>query len=114
VPRILTFVTMKNTILFLLVLCLNLPVFAAGEEVMFVNGTVTDKQTNETLAGVEVRVKGTSIVAYTDFDGKFFLPSLPAGTYELEFHYITYTSTLVVTDNCDHCTTVEVQLDQPE
>ena len=81
-------------------------------EVMYVSGTVVDKQNHETLAGVEVRVKGTNIVAYTDFDGNFFLPELSRGKYELEFHYITYSSTLVVTDNCDHCSTLSVELEQ--
>ena len=72
-----------------------------GAGVMFVTGNVTDKSSNETLAGVEVRVKGTNIVTYTDFDGNFYLPELPAGTYTLEFHYITYTATTVVADGSD-------------
>lgn len=83
---------------------------SAGNSVMFVNGTVTDKTTNETLAGVEVRVKGTAIVVYTDFDGHFYLPDLPAGAYELEFRYLTYSSTQAVTDNCDHCTSLAVEM----
>jgi hypothetical protein len=105
---------MKKTLAFLLLLICSIPAFAVNpaDDVIFVNGTVVDKQNHETLAGVEVRVKGTSIVAYTDFDGNFFLPELPRGTYELEFHYITYTSTLVVKDNCDHCATVNVELEQ--
>lgn len=107
-------ITMKKFILFLLLFVFAVPCIAAapGEGIMFVSGTVTDKQNKETLAGVEVKVKGTNIVAYTDFDGNFFIPELPRGTYELEFHYITYSSSLVVTDNCNHCPTVNVELDQ--
>lgn len=69
--------------------------------VMFVTGTVVDYSSNETLAGVEVRVKGTDIVTYTDFDGNFYLPAMAAGTYTLEFNYITYSSTAVTTDGSD-------------
>ena len=105
---------MKKTLTFLLLLLFTMPVFAMdpSEGVMFVNGTVVDKQNRETLAGVEVRVKGTTIVSYTDFDGNFFIPELPRGTYELEFHYITYSSTWIVKDDCDHCATVNVELEQ--
>jgi hypothetical protein len=105
---------MKKTLAFLLLFIFSMPAFAVNpsDGVMFVSGTVVDKQNHETLGGVEVRVKGTTIVAYTDFDGNFFIPELPRGTYELEFHYITYSSSLVVTDNCDHCTTVNVELEQ--
>lgn len=88
-------------ILFTLVMSHALIAGNPGSGVMFVTGTVTDNSSNETLAGVEVRVKGTNIVTYTNFDGNFFLPELPAGTYTLEFNYITYSSTTVVADGSD-------------
>lgn len=105
---------MKKSIAILLFLLLNISAFAGnpGGDVMFVSGTVVDQQTNETLAGVEVRVKGTSIVTYTDFNGNFFLSDLPAGTYELSFRYITYESTKTVTGDCTNCPNVSVQLAQ--
>lgn len=105
---------MKKAIPFLLFLLFTGNLFAGNpsNEVMFVSGTVVDKQNHESLGGVAVHVKGTSIVAYTDFDGNFFLPELPRGNYELEFNYITYSSSQVVTDNCDHCATLVVELDQ--
>ena len=83
-----------------------------GSSVMFVTGSVTDKSSNETLAGVEVRVKGTNIVTYTDFDGNFYLPELPAGTYTLEFNYITYAATTVVADGSDLEPELSVALQQ--
>lgn len=104
---------MKKIFFFFLLSIITGPAFAtAPDAVMFIHGTVVDKQNKETLAGVEVRVKGTNIVAYTDFDGNFFIPELSRGTYELEFHYITYSSSLVVPDNCDHCPIVNVELEQ--
>lgn len=82
-----------------------------GAGYIFLNGTVTDGSSNESLPGVEVRVKGTDIVTYTNFDGNFFLPELPAGTYTLEFNYITYSSTSVVATGTttDSGLTVEMQ-----
>ncbi|MDQ3110945.1 MAG: carboxypeptidase-like regulatory domain-containing protein [Bacteroidota bacterium] len=105
---------MKKVITILFIFIFTGALFATGpaDDVMFVSGTVVDKQNHETLAGVEVHVKGTSIVTYTDFDGNFFIPGLPSGSYQLEFHYIAYTSSLLVKDNCDHCTTVSVELEQ--
>lgn len=93
----------KSFILLVLLLAMSQLSFAGnpGTGVMFVTGNVTDKSSNETLAGVEVRVKGTNIVTYTDFDGNFYLPELPAGTYTLEFNYITYSSTTVIADGSD-------------
>jgi hypothetical protein len=35
-----------------------------------IQGQVIDKVSGEALAGVSVRVDGTNLVAYTDFDGK--------------------------------------------
>lgn len=83
-----------------------------GPSAIFVSGTVTDKISSESLAGVEVRVKGTDIVTYTNFDGNFFLPELPAGTYTLEFNYITYSSESVIADGRNEEPTVTVEMQQ--
>jgi hypothetical protein len=105
---------MKKVIAILFLIFSTQAVFAftPSAEVMFVSGTVVDKQNHETLGGVAVHVKGTSITVYTDFDGNFFLPDLPRGNYELEFDYITYSSSQLVTDNCDHCSALTVEMDQ--
>jgi hypothetical protein len=94
-----------------LVLCNTAMATGPGSGYIFVSGTVTDKSSNETLPGVEVRVKGTDIVTYTNFDGNFYLPELPKGTYTLEFSYITYSSATVIADgsNAEPEITVEMQ-----
>jgi hypothetical protein len=109
-------IPMKKALTLFFLFAFNAFIFAAapGSDVMFVKGNVTDKTTHESLAGVEVTVKGTSIVVYTDFDGNFFLPDLPSGSYQLDFHYITYESSVAVTDNCDHCTTLSVELQEKQ
>jgi hypothetical protein len=105
---------MKKAFTFILLLAFQLTIFAGnpGNDVMFVSGNVIDKQTHESLAGVQVRVKGTNIVAYTDFNGNFFLPDLPRGSYELQFNYITYAANQFITDNCDHCSALTVEMQQ--
>ena len=54
-----------------------------------VKGTVYDKETNETMIGVSIRVAGTDITTITDMDGNFVL-SLPEGNYKLTLTYIGY------------------------
>jgi hypothetical protein len=107
---------MKKALLLFFLFAINTFIFAGtpGNEVMFVKGNVTDKNTHESLAGVKVTVEGTSIVVYTDFDGNFSLPDLPSGSYQLGFHYISYESSVAITDNCDHCTTVNVELQEKQ
>lgn len=56
-----------------------------------IRGVVVDDEVGETLIGVNVLVTGTSIGAVTDIDGSYSL-SIPAGTYQLTFSYISYTS----------------------
>jgi CarboxypepD_reg-like domain len=103
---------MKQLILFLSLLLINTSVFAVNprNDVMFISGTVTDQQSNESLAGVKVTVKGSSIVTYTDFNGSFFLPELPVGEYELEFQYISYETSQTVTSKCTNCPEISVHL----
>jgi hypothetical protein len=104
----------KSIALLVLVLTMAQTLIAGnpGTAVMFVTGNVTDKSSNETLAGVEVRVKGTNIVTYTDFDGNFYLPELAAGTYTLEFNYITYSTATIAMDASDLEPELNVALQQ--
>lgn len=78
--------------------------------VMYVSGSVTDHNTNESLPGVEVRVQGTDIVTYTDFNGNYFLPELTAGTYTLEFRYPSYSESKVVAKGEQRDNELNVQL----
>ena len=51
-----------------------------------VTGTITD-QTGESLPGVNVVVKGTTIGTITDLDGKFTI-SIPSDAEVLQFSYV--------------------------
>ncbi len=51
-------------------------------------GRVSDAATGRSLQGAVVRAVGTSAVAYTDANGRFNLPALPAGPRTLEISYV--------------------------
>jgi outer membrane receptor for ferrienterochelin and colicins len=55
-----------------------------------ISGKLTDYETGELLTGAEIKVSGTDVVVYTDFDGEFTIPGMAAGEYTLEITYISY------------------------
>ena len=68
-----------------LILIMNTPTFA-GE----ITGRVIDAETNQVIRDVNVTVTGTKIVTATDKHGKYRLPKLEDGTYQLVFSHIAY------------------------
>ena len=60
-----------------------------------IEGIVKDRQTGETLPGVNVIVKGTSFGSATDADGHYAIHDIRPGTYNLEFRYIGYETVLL-------------------
>ena len=60
-----------------------------------ISGQVIDMNTGEALAGVEVVIKGTTLKAYTDFDGNFEVKNLQSGTYDLVVSMISYRKSLI-------------------
>lgn len=59
-----------------------------------ISGTVTDKADNSLLFGVTVVIKGTSMGAVTNDDGKFQIENIPAGTYNIEVSSLGYETAL--------------------
>ena len=53
-------------------------------------GSVTDRNSKETLIGAVVSVEGTNVKAVTDVDGRFELRGLKNGTYTLYINYMGY------------------------
>ncbi len=53
-------------------------------------GTVTDAQTGEPLAGVNVFLEGTTLGAATDVDGTYFIINVIPGRYLLKVLYVGY------------------------
>jgi iron complex outermembrane receptor protein len=75
----------KQLLLFMLML-LSVSLFAQDRQI---SGTVTDSDGGGPLAGVNVRVKGTTLGASTDGDGKFSI-SVPQNATTLIFSFVGY------------------------
>lgn len=78
-----------------------------------ITGIVLDGATGEALTGVEVRVEGTDLKAYTDFDGKFVFEGIQPGNYKICTSYISYkekeTPALSVKNNELHALNLELE-----
>lgn len=91
---------MKKVIFALLVALVSTSSFAeksgtkteakAEAAVLSVSGNVIDEVSGEALVGVEVKVEGSDIKTYTDFDGHFVIENLKAGQCKLVASYTSY------------------------
>lgn len=84
--------------------------FAQGS----IGGTITDAKTGEAIIGANVVIAGTTTGSATDLDGKFVIPNVTAGTYNLQVSYVTYkTHTVpnVVVEDAKRVT-IDVQLNE--
>ncbi|HZL11014.1 MAG TPA: DUF2012 domain-containing protein [Prolixibacteraceae bacterium] len=69
------------------------------------SGVITDGKTGESLAGVEVSLKGNEkMKTYTDFDGKFLFKNVKKGNYDIVSTYISYEKQLVKNVQVDQTT----------
>lgn len=57
---------------------------------MVLSGSVADDNSGESLVGVEVKIEGTDLKTYTDFDGNFSFKNVKPGEYKLTTRYISY------------------------
>lgn len=73
----------------LVILLLFIPVFTNAQT--FFKGAVKDDKTNETLPGVTISLKNTTVGAVTNFDGNYQLEVSP-GTYTVVASFISYNS----------------------
>jgi outer membrane cobalamin receptor len=55
-----------------------------------ISGTVTDSKSGETVVGANVVIHGTTVGSPTDIDGKFIIPNVKPGTYNLSVTFVTY------------------------
>jgi Domain of unknown function (DUF4139)/N-terminal domain of unknown function (DUF4140) len=68
------------------------------EEAGYVSGTITDKETGETLVGASLVWVGTTIGAVTDVDGKFKI-QIPSNTTGLRISYAGFDGLLIPAGN---------------
>ncbi|HZL11018.1 MAG TPA: carboxypeptidase-like regulatory domain-containing protein [Prolixibacteraceae bacterium] len=62
----------------------------AESAMISLSGNVIDQVSGEALVGVEVKVDGSDLKTYTDFDGHFVLDNMKSGDYKLVANYISY------------------------
>jgi len=58
-----------------------------------VSGSISDINSGESLVGVEVKLEGTDLKTYTDFDGNFTFKNVKPGEYKVVANYISYKTT---------------------
>lgn len=76
---------MKSYIfLFVVFLC------SLGVKAQSLNGTVKDSANGRPISGAAVYIPQLKLVATTDSNGYFHIPSIPKGTYELEVQILGY------------------------
>lgn len=56
-----------------------------------ITGQVVDKINQEALAGALIKIEGTDIEVYTDFDGNFSIEGITPDHYTLKCSLISYT-----------------------
>uniref|UniRef100_UPI003216898B carboxypeptidase-like regulatory domain-containing protein n=1 Tax=uncultured Draconibacterium sp. TaxID=1573823 RepID=UPI003216898B len=61
-----------------------------SEAVVMLSGSIADELSGESLVGVEVKIEGTDLKTYTDFDGNFSFKNVKPGEYKLVANYISY------------------------
>lgn len=92
---------MKKIIFSLLALVITIAVTAKENEaktatttdnaaVQVLTGTISDANSGESLVGVEVKIEGTDLKTYTDFDGNFTFSNVKPGEYKVVANYISY------------------------
>lgn len=86
-------------LIFALSFCLSLFFFSSLKAQDSNNGTVigtiTDAETGETLISCTALLQGTSQGASTDLDGKYEIPNVPPGEYNLVVSYVSYETQIV-------------------
>lgn len=80
----------KKIQLFILLLLFPALLFAQGTG--SIKGKITDEQSDESLVGATIQIKGTTIGTITDYDGEYILSNLESGDYTLLISFVGYNS----------------------
>ena len=82
----------------LFLFCMLLPSFVIDQQITL-KGNVIDDDSNESLSGVTLLIKGTSLGTSTDFDGNFTIISKVGDTLVVSFLGMK-TQEIVILINC--------------
>ena len=100
-----------NRLITVLFFFLMIPGIALAGTTGKLKGKVTDQQTGEALIGANVIIVGSSFGAATDINGEYTILNLLAGTYEVKFSYIGYSSATVTNIRINSDLTTELNMD---
>ena len=93
---------------------LLLPIYSFAAQFGQIKGTLTDAETGEPVIGASVAIEGTTFGAQTDLDGRYMIPRLEPGKYNLVISSVAY-STVNVTEvvvNADLTTEISRELEK--
>src|SRR4030095_2262665 len=100
---------MRRLLLLSLSIAFNIVLFSQKSGT--IKGRVTDKLTNEALAGATVAIKETNVSVTTNGEGLFILPNLDAGNILLRISFVGYeTLELAVTVTIGNTTIADTAL----
>ncbi|HEX2970132.1 MAG TPA: carboxypeptidase-like regulatory domain-containing protein [Bacteroidales bacterium] len=85
----------KFMVLLLSVLACNVSGQMESIETGSIQGVATDKVTGESLPGATIVLEGTIIGASADVDGRFIIPDLKPGTYNIRASYVSYNPEII-------------------
>jgi hypothetical protein len=74
------------------------------------SGNVIDQKSGEALVGVEVKLEGTDVKTYTDFDGHFVFENLKPGEYKLVSSYTSYDKNVKNLDVKSNSNQIKIEL----
>jgi hypothetical protein len=55
-----------------------------------IQGRIIDKSTGEPLAGVTIKIEGTNLEVYSDFEGNFSFQNITPGIFNLKVSLVSY------------------------
>jgi hypothetical protein len=89
---------MKNKIIFVLILIINIPATILAQEItQTIRGTVVDNETGTPLIGATVVLMDSKplLGSATDIDGKFKIEKVLIGRYNIQVRYLGYESKII-------------------
>jgi len=69
--------------------------FAVAQGSIAITGTVTSKNSNETIVGATITVQNSNIGAATDLDGTFVIKGLTPGLYNVQCSFVGYQTKVI-------------------
>src|SRR5690554_5885985 len=99
------------TLLITAILSLSLPAWSQAQTGT-INGTITDRDTDEQIFGATIALVGTAKVTRSQADGRFQLVDVPVGQYQIRVTFLGYADTFisgVAVENASN-STLDIQL----